>query len=175
MEIRRLFLSDLDSYFENRLRALQDSPSAFLTTYEEERERGNSHFAKTLAYSGNERVIFGAVDSGHVVATLGLFLENRPKIAHKAGIWGMFVDKDKRNLGLGGKLLDLAIQHARTEMRASGIYLSVEAKNISAKKLYESRGFRIWGTEPNAMSANNEFFDEDHMVLLLTKQLQEVP
>lgn len=167
MEIRRLTSTDLDSYFANRLRALQNSPSAFLTTYAEEKERGNSHFANTLAYTGNDKAIFGAVEAGEVVGTIGLFQESRPKLAHKAVIWGMYVDTDKRKSGLGGQLVDLAVQHARNQMQVAGIYLSVESKNIPAKRLYESKGFKVWGTEPKAMAADGAFFDEDHMVLLL--------
>ena len=167
MDIRRLGPADLDSYYENRLRALQNSPSAFLTTYAEEKERGNAHFASTLAHQGIDKVIFGAVENGRVTGTIGLFQETRPKLVHKAVIWGMYVDTDKRSLGIGSKLLDQAIEHARTRMKVVGIYLSVEIKNLPAKRLYETKGFKVWGTEPKAMSASGEFFDEDHMVLLL--------
>lgn len=166
MEVRRLVSEDLDSYFENRLRALQNSPSAFLTTFVEEKERGSSHFANTLAHKGNEKVIFGAVENGTVVGTLGLFQETRPKLTHKAVIWGMYVDADKRKSGVGKRLVELAIQHARDHMRVAGIYLTVESNNFPAKRLYESKGFKIWGTEPKAMAAGESFFDEDHMVLL---------
>ena len=167
MEIRRLISADLDSYFRNRLRALQNSPSAFLTTLEEEKERGKSHFAETLAHQANEKVILGAIEDGDVVGTIGLFQESRPKLIHKAAIWGMYVDVDSRTKGVGGKLLDLAIQHARNRMKVAAVYLSVEFKNIAAKRLYESRGFKVWGTEPRAMAAGGVFFEEDHMVLLL--------
>lgn len=168
MEFRRLTKSDLDAYFANRLRALEHSPSAFLTTLEEEKARGHAHFEKTLAHDGSDRAIFGAVSNGTALGTVGIFREERPKTRHKSMIWGMYVDLDQRNKGIGGKILDLAIQFARNEMKVDAIYLSVEAANGEARRLYESRGFRVWGTEPKAMRFENKFWDEHHMVLELS-------
>ncbi|MGZ3694940.1 MAG: N-acetyltransferase family protein [Bdellovibrionota bacterium] len=167
MEFRRLIASDTDSYFENRLRALEHAPSAFLTTLEEEKARGNEHFAKTLAHTGNERAIFGALQSGKVIGTVGIVQESRPKLRHKAVIWGMYVDLGHRKCGVGAKILDLAIQFAKEEMQVALLYLSVEAENDGARRLYESRGFKVWGTEPRAMFFDNKFWDEQHMILNL--------
>ena len=170
MEYRRLTKDDLATYFANRLRALEFAPSAFLTTLEEERARGNAHFEKTLSYTGNERGIFGAVSNGVVIGTVGIFQEERPKTRHKAMIWGMYIDQDHRNKGIGGKILDLAIQFALNQMKVKTIHLSVEAENNGARRLYESRGFRVWGTEPKAMQFENRFWDEHHMILELHSQ-----
>jgi RimJ/RimL family protein N-acetyltransferase len=146
---------------------LEHSPSAFLTTLEEEKARGNSHFEKTLSHEGNEKAIFGAVAEGKVLGTVGIIRGDRPKTLHKAMIWGMYVDINHRNRGIGGEILDLAIHFARKEMNVIAIYLSVEAANQQARKLYESRGFKVWGTEPKAMQFENKFWDEHHMVLEL--------
>lgn len=168
MEFRRLAKADVDNYFENRLRALQNAPSAFLTTYEEEKSRGSAHFERTLLHTGNERVIFGAVDNGTVVGAIGLFKEDRPKLNHKATIWGMYVDVGQRGKGVGAKLLDIVIQFAREQMKVATVSLSVESNNLPAKALYASRNFKGWGTEPLAMrSADGEYFSEDHMSLVL--------
>lgn len=170
MEIRRLVPTDLDAYFANRLRALENTPSAFLVTLEEEKARGTARFLETLSHTGQEKCLFGAVSEGMVVGTLGLFREDRPKTRHKAMIWGMYVDVAHRKQGIGGKLLDLAIKFAREEMRVDAIFLSLEADNRAARQLYESRGFRIWGTEPKAMRSEGKFWDEHHMVLELLKK-----
>lgn len=165
MEFRRLSSKDLNSYFANRLRALKNSPSAFLTTYEEEKARGNSHFAETLARQDTENLIFGALKDGSVVGTIGIFREERPKISHKAMIWGMYVDTDWRKNGIGGQLVDLALKFAKNDMKVQLVQLSVEATNTGAKRLYESRGFKTWGVEPKAMKSGDDFFDEIHMYL----------
>lgn len=167
LEFRRLGLEDLEAYFANRLLALQNAPNAFLTTYEEEKARGNEHFKKTLSHVGNEKAIFGALQNQKVWGTIGLFREDRPKINHKAMIWGMYVHNDFRGQGAGAQLLDMAIAFARTEMKVELIQLSVESNNSAARKLYESRGFKCWGTEPKAMKSGAQWFDENHMSLIL--------
>lgn len=158
---------DLGAYFANRLRALRSDPSAFLTTYEEELARGSAHFERTLLHSGNERAIFGAVDGGNVIGTLGIFREDRARIDHKATIWGMHVDNQHRGKGLGAGLLDFAIQFAKEEMKVKTVGLCVESSNHAARALYDSRGFHCWGTEPFALrSVAGEYFSEDHMILV---------
>lgn len=170
MEYRRLTEQDLTSYFANRLRALSEAPTAFLTTLEEERTQGPSRFAETLESKTHERVIFGALHEGEVIGTVGISRETRKKIQHKARMWGMFVDVEFRSQGVGGRLVDLAIQHARNHLNVTGIYLSLESGNEPARRLYESRGFHVWGVEPQAMSDGKTFFDEDHMVLSLSAE-----
>jgi ribosomal protein S18 acetylase RimI-like enzyme len=167
MYLRRLVLADLDAYYANRLRALADSPSAFLTTWEEESARGNAHFAETLADRGEDRAIFGAVEGAEVVGSVGVFRESRPKTRHKAVIWGVYVDPAHRGQGIAGRLLDLAIEQARDRMRVKTVLLTLETAGKTAKRLYESRGFKHWGTEPLAMGADGIYESEDHMVLIL--------
>lgn len=168
MEFRRLIAKDAESFFANRLRALALSPSAFLSTLEEERTQGAGRFLETLASESPDRVIFGGFDEGALIGTVGIYRETREKIRHKAMLWGMFVEPEYRSKGVGGRLVDLAIRHAREQLNVTGIYLSLESGNHSARRLYESRGFRVWGQEPQAMYDGKNFFDEDHMVLDLS-------
>ena len=167
MEVRRLRIDDLDSFFECRLRALKQDPNAFMMTYEEESAKGPGHFQSVLAKNEETNVIFGAIDGARIVATAGLFQESRTKNRHKAILWGMFVEPEQRGKGLGGKLLNLVIEHAHKTMKARSLLISVEATNTSARALYEKHGFKKWGTEPRAMKVGESFLDEDQMVLLL--------
>ena len=167
MELRRLIESDLDSYYASRLQAMASAPTAFLTSIEEERAQGPSRFAVSLDANQDEQAIFGAVDKGRVVGSVGLLRQTKARTAHKAWLWGVFVDSEYRAQGLAGKLIDLAIQHAREKLGVKAIYLSVESTNRAARKLYESRGFRVWGVEPMAMFDGERFYDDDHMVLNL--------
>ncbi len=94
MEFRRLTTKDLDSTFACRLEA--------------------------LAYDGNEKASFGAIDQNKVVGTIGIMFGDKPRDSHKATIWGMFVSPKYRGTGAGGKLLDLAIEFAAA-MRENGV------------------------------------------------------
>lgn len=137
MEFRRLILSDLEPFFSCRLRALANAPTAFVTILEEEKTRGPDRFAKTLADQGEDQVIFGAVIDGTIVGTAGIYRGDRLKTRHKASITGMYVDDDQQRRGVGGRLLDCAIAQAQEKMKISAIYLSLEANNVAARRLYE--------------------------------------
>ncbi len=166
MDIRRLNLDDLDEYFEIRLKALQVSPAAFLSSYEEEKLKGKGYFETYLSNTDHNRVILAAVLQNKIAATIGLYKEDKIKNQHKAQIWGMFVDPIHRGTGIGSQLLDFAINFAKNNMNAETLSLSVESSNKSAIKLYESRGFKLWGTEPKAIKIGNQFLDDNHMVLI---------
>ncbi len=168
MEIRGLQLSDLEALIEIRLRALEQTPAAFLTTVEEEQVRGRALLGDALARGQEEGAVFGAVSGdGTLVGMIGIRRGDRPKLRHKAYIWGMHVDAEHRGQGIGGDLLDAAVGHAREHMGVVGVYLSLELGNVGARRLYESRGFVKWGTEPMAMGLEGDLRDEDHMVLLV--------
>lgn len=167
MEYRRLIHTDLDSYYENRLRAVEAHPTAFLTTVEETRLNGKAHFLNTLALAGHERAIFGALNEGKVVGAVGIFQQERPKLVHKAQLWGMNVDPEFRNRGVGENIMRLLVRHAKEKLKVVSINLTVESNNIFAIRLYEQFGFKKWGVEPKAMIVDGKYYDEDHMTLLL--------
>lgn len=167
MDLRRVTLDDVDQIFALRLRGLQASPNAFLTTYEEESARGVDFFKRILSLPGDDNVIFAAFNEGTAIGSCGIVRSERKKTLHKAIIWGMYVDPEFRGQKLGAKLLDLANEHARTKMPVTAIYLSVEGENKLARRLYESRGFKFWGHEPRAMRFDGTYFTEDHLALLL--------
>ncbi|MBC7742610.1 MAG: hypothetical protein H7061_10460 [Bdellovibrionaceae bacterium] len=52
-------------------------------------------------------------------------------------------------------------------MKVELIQLSVEANNLAARKLYESRGFKCWGTEPKAMRMDGQYYDDCHMIYFI--------
>ncbi len=169
MEFRRLNLLDLESFVSNRLRALERNPSSFDITLEEEMQRGTGHFQETLSSAGPEKVIIGALVLSKVVGAVGVFQRARIKRRHTAEIVGLYVDEEYRNKGVGGKLLDIAIEHAALQMEVTVVHLTVESKNTAARSLYESRRFVCWGTEKIAMKYKGAFSDEDHMSLSLNQ------
>ena len=166
--IRRLVVTDLDAYFQNRLEALKDSPSAFLSTYDEEVGRGNQHFKNTLSHLGNEKLIFGVVHDQKILGTIGIYKEEKSKLSHRAEIWGMYISPEIRGQGYGRKLLDVAISFAKTEMKVHGIGLSAESNNQTAIKLYESCGFKRWGSDPYAeRDSDGKFLGNDYLYLII--------
>ncbi len=63
-----------------------------------------------------------------------------PESGRRQGEYVIFVDQPYRNRGLGTALTRLAIQRAE-EMKMEAVWLTVEALNFKAVKLYKKIGF----------------------------------
>ena len=167
-DVRRLEPDDLDALYALRLHALASDPDAFQRTLAEEEERGPAHLARVLA--DGEGAVFGAFSDGRLTGMVGIYRDAPVKWRHKAQVWGMWVDGAERGRGLGGRLLDMAIAHARTLPGVTQVGLSVEAGRADALRLYRSRGFAAWGTEPRGMRDGDRFMDDVYMWLALERR-----
>lgn len=165
--IRRLTQPDTTDFFNLRLESLQENPSSFLSSYEEEKQTGSIAFEKLLTSNDTKNVVLGAFLNNKLIGIIGVYQESAKKAAHKCQIWGFYVQSTYQRKGAGKKLLDAAITYARETLECLTVNLSVEASNIAAKKLYESYGFITWGVEPKTMRVEQKFYDEFHMSLML--------
>ena len=166
--IRRLTRHDLQSYFDLRLESLQNAPENFMTSYEEEKATGLMYFQKLLNAEATDNLIFGAFINDLLVGAIGLYQEAPLKAKHKSNIWGMYVKPAYRKHGIGKALLKQTIDYAKMPLNCSVLNITVEATNVSAKKLYESFGFKEWGNESKAMMMGGTYFDECHMSLMIS-------
>jgi RimJ/RimL family protein N-acetyltransferase len=101
------------------------------------------------------------------VGTVGVFRDRHVKAAHKAHLWGMYVAPHQRRQGIAADLLQAALRHARTLPGVAYVYLSVSTAAPAAQRLYERAGFRVWGTEPDALRHAGQTAAEHHMTLRL--------
>lgn len=157
MELRKLTRTDLEVCWQCRLRALEFAPTAFGSTLASGKATGPERLKRIFADDKVDEIVFGAVLKDIVVGMIILSRENGEKSQHKASITSMYVDLDHRGNGIGGKLLDLAIEHARIRLNSKAVYLTVESGNSAALRLYESRGFQSWGRHVN-WSPKTHFF-----------------
>ena len=74
-------------------------------------------------------------------------------------IWHMMIDAGEQGRGYGGEALDRVLAYIRTKPfgESDRVALTCSRDNPTARKLYESRGFRATGAE-----------DEDEVELTLT-------
>nr|WP_283942835.1 GNAT family N-acetyltransferase [Paenibacillus konkukensis] len=78
------------------------------------------------------------------------------------------VEPQFRGRGLGKTLLIALIERATKECEGlEQIHLTVVSNNKSAKRLYVSLGFEVYGVEPYALKSDEQYFDEDLMILRL--------
>jgi GNAT superfamily N-acetyltransferase len=138
MDVRRLAAGEGERIRDLRLRALQDAPYAFSSSFERERDRTAEDW-EDLARSA---VVFVAVEDDTWLGMVGVYLpDNSPETV---GIWGTWVDPDARGRGLGRLLMDAAIGWAR-DRGVTRVDLSVTDQANEARQLYERLGFTPTG------------------------------
>lgn len=162
MTVRPLLPAEADLYVAIRREMLADSPFAFLAAPEDDFASDPANVRESLRAT----TTFGAFDPD-LVGVVGVFRERHAKAAHKAHVWGMYVTPRARRCGVGRRLMEAAIAHARTLPGATQVTLSVSDATPAARALYESLGFRVWGTEPRALVVDGRAAEEHHMVLML--------
>jgi len=169
LSIRRLSRDDAEAYAALRHEMLVAEPFAFLASPGDD-VASSVERARTLFAPEADGVVIGAFDGepdGGLVGSVGLYRERHRKASHKINVWGMYVRPDARRRGIGRRLVEAAVTHARGVPGITQVHLSVSSRANVARALYESVGFRAWGTEPRAIGHDGEFVDEHHMVLPL--------
>lgn len=151
-----------------RIKAIESAPFALWPTRAEE-EALTAEQVQARIEPGPHQIVFGAFDGGRLVGIAGLRREKLEQIAHRGTVWGVAVDPQRRKEGIGRKVMQRLVTHARDEGLLQ-IQLAVATENPAAQALYRSLGFRSFGIEPRAMRVGDRFYDEEHMVLRLDEQ-----
>lgn len=143
MELRRLRAGEGARFRELRLRALQDNPEAFGSSYELELELGTDAWERFA--EGSERalteIVFVAEEGAWLGMAGGYLQQDDPTVA---GLWGMWVAPEARRRALGSHLADAIAAWARAR-KALRLDLSVTNRAEAAVALYERLGFTPTG------------------------------
>jgi len=163
--IRALAAADAEAYLELRRQALLDTPGAFAASPEDDLVATVEAFREQLGREPDS-VVIGAFRE-RLVGMVGLYRDRHRKSAHTLHLWGMYVAPEHRRSGIGAQLLASALAHARSVPGVEWVRLSVSAAAPDAQRLYERAGFRVWGSEPDALRVGGEALVEHHMALRL--------
>lgn len=169
MEIRQLTETDAVAYRAFRLRALREAPRAFTNSYEEYLQQPLESTVLRFRDQVNSRVNFtlGAFEEGQLAGSVGFFRETALKVQHKGSLVAMYVVPEFRGRGIARALLSETIDRARQLAGLEELLLGVMVTQTTAKHLYESLGFTVYGRQPRAIQIDHEFFDEELMSLEL--------
>jgi ribosomal protein S18 acetylase RimI-like enzyme len=166
---RVLAAEDAASFQSLRLNGLRECPTAFSSSYEEERDLPLSRIAERLAPTA-EALVFGAFEQHVLVGVTGLRRERASKLAHKASIWGVYVAATARRRGVGRLLLQEVLARAASMEGLRQVNLGVNSANSAAIALYESVGFEPHGVEKGFMMVAGVLQDEVLMTRVLAKR-----
>lgn len=163
--IRVVTPADVPAFWQLRLQALQEHPSAFGSDYETSLREGPS-YAERGYFEGGINRLFGAFTAeGEIVAQVGTYAETG-KRSHIAHIISVYSHPDHRGYGLAQKLVQTCIDHLRSRPEVTSIRISVNATNAPALHAYRKLGFVVWGEEPGAIrTGDGTCHNELHMVL----------
>ncbi len=130
-----------------RLRALQDSPNAFGSTYAKEAGFSDEEWvARAMRWNGETGVGYLAMEEGAGCGIAGAFLDPRDeKLAHLVSMW---TAPSHRRRGVGRLLVSGVVDWA-ARRGAETLQLMVTSVNEAAMLFYKRMGFAMTGrTEP---------------------------
>jgi len=148
-----------------RLRALKDNPEAFAATYEEALRNGKEQFIQRI-HPKEDAFYLGAFESD-LIGMVYFRRDEGSKNLHKGRVLGMYVQPESRGLGVGKALLQEVITQAQRLSGLEQLHLMVVTTNDAARSLYRSMGFEVYGTILQAFKADEQYWDEELMVLRL--------
>ena len=134
-----------------RLRALQESPTAFSSTFAKESQLPDEEWLSRAARWSEDGTdaIFLAFDDAAACGIVGSYVEEgKPGVAQIISMW---VDPAYRRAGVGRSLIAAVIEWNRP-CGVRELKLMVTSVNTSAIAFYERIGFRttgVTGTYPN--------------------------
>lgn len=165
MKIIRLKPEHASDYYQLRIEALQNSPEAFASSYEEEVRQSAAKYE--TRFGMDDSYTFGAFQDGCLVGSVTLLKEQLKKLSHRVNIIAMYVKPEYRGFGIAAALMEKAIQTARQIGEVEQIHLTVVSTNTRAIKLYEKNGFTLYGTVNQSLKTGSNYVDELLMVRFL--------
>ena len=139
--IERITLETAMVFKEVRLRALQDSPTAFSSTFAKESKFPDEEWRKrAVRWSSDGSAIFLAMDGDAGCGINGAYQENE----QSAQVISMWVAPEARRAGVGKRLVDAVVEWARSRAVCE-LKLMVTSVNDGAIAFYRRMGFEMTG------------------------------
>lgn len=142
IEVRTATPGDWRRVRDLRLRALADSPDAFGSTLQRERDHAKREWLRWI--SGWESAVNRLVVAVGGDEWIGMAVGSRSGDDERAHLYAMWVDPRARRTGVGRRLVDAVLTWAGAE-GATEIELGVTAINRDAVVFYERLGFADTG------------------------------
>ena len=156
--IRDASFADTEQFRDLRLFALQDAPTAFSADLDINRKH-TKRFWEDRLKPDPHGIIFFAEHDNQLIGMTGIRRGESSKTKHSAGIWGVYIRPKWRGLRIAEGMIDSCCEWAKLR-DVQLVKLAVVSTNKSAIRLYERSGFKVYGTEPQALFYEGNFYDE---------------
>jgi ribosomal protein S18 acetylase RimI-like enzyme len=146
ISLERVMAQNVAVFRDVRLRALQDTPQAFGSTYARESQFSDEEWLQRVwRWNGESGIGYLAMEGGHGCGIAGVLLEEDGACAHLVSMW---VAPTHRKCGTGRLLLTEIAGWSR-QRGVHVLRLMVTSSNESAIQFYQRLGFSRTGrTEP---------------------------
>lgn len=167
--LRLLLPSDAPQYRSFRLSNLRLYPSLFRADAAEEALKPLATSERRLKPSPLNRWM-GAFDhGGTLIGAVGFRREPGAKRQHIGQIIGLSVAPDWQGKGIATALMLDVIDYARGLDGLHQLQLTVTIPNPAAEQLYDRLGFKVFGTEEDALVIGTESHPKQHRQLFLDR------
>lgn len=145
--VQRITTENISLFKLVRLHALEESPSAFGSTYRREKAFSESEWlARVARWNGEKGVGFLAMEGDTACGIAGALVE--PQDQNRAQLVSMWTAPAHRKQGVGRLLVNAVVDWAKIR-RIETLLLMVTSRNDRAIGFYERMGFARTGrTEP---------------------------
>jgi ribosomal protein S18 acetylase RimI-like enzyme len=164
---RLLAAGDLPAYKALRDTVLASAPEAFTTDAAEALGQPAQAYLPRLGLDRPDGGHFtaGAWHAGELVGAVTCERDARLKGRHIGHVAGMMVLGGWQGRGIGRLLLNECITQARRAPGLEMLTLSVTSSNVAAVGLYQSVGFKRYGTLARAIKLGGQYHDKDLMAI----------
>ncbi len=153
-------------YFESFRQTLDSvaKENVYIEMTEAKSLKETSSFMSSLI-SRNLPVFYAVNTKDEVIGWADITPLSSPRLAHR-GVLGMGIRSEFRGQGIGQKLLEKAIQHAK-HIGLEKVELTVYTSNTGAQALYKKLGFVEVGFIKHYRKLKDRYFDVIEMELFL--------
>lgn len=144
-----------------RLEALKSEPTAFSSSYEEEKPRPEKAWRERV-----KNHLFVMAD-GKPVGLAGFFRNQHIKTSHVCEMYGVYLRKEYRGQGTGKRLVEAVMAEIQRLKGIKIIEVGVNPTQKVAKKLYQKHGFKTVAHFKGWMFINGKYYD----ALIMEKHL----
>jgi len=164
--IQQLSESDLDTFWNLRLRAVKEDVTISGSSYDEEQSQTREQILRRF-FIPDINFTLGYYKRETLIGIISFRREMNYKMRHRSSIYSFYVVPEERRRGYGRQLLQEVLRLSRKFEGIEQISLFVIMSNHSAHNLYTSFGFEQVGYEKETFKIDNQYYDGVSMVLRL--------